>query len=430
MDRIRESTPRRWLTGVALLALSGVFAVSSTAPGFAERADKDSREKSRPAFGPDPPKISAKAWILIDPRSGQVLAQRSADSKRQIASTTKMMTAWVASALLDPDRRVRVPRYRSSPGESLAGLRRGDRLTVRDLLYALMLPSGNDAADALSRLASPGTRRFVREMNASARRLGLTRSHFSTPVGLDDRRNYSTARDLAELGKLLLEDPLLRRIVDTRRRTIKVGGRRLVLINKNELVSSKPWVIGVKTGYTSSAGYNLVGAGRRDNTTLVSVVLGAPSEARRDSASVDLLRWGFSRYEKSIPVREGEQVVTSGIDFRDQRIPLLAAKTLPILSLPGQPVRVSADGPAVISGPKSKGARVGTVTVSVAGRPAVSAPLVTGAPVSAASLSEKLRSLALSPLILAPIGLIVLIFGLALWVRNRSLSRDNGEQSG
>ena len=397
-------------------------------------AGKDGKEKGKrksrgPRFGPNPPKIDAKAWILLDPRTGQVLAQKAADSERKIASTTKMMTAWVANGLLDPDRYVRAPRYRASPGESLAGLRPGDRLRVRDLLYALMLPSGNDAADALSRLATTGQRKFVREMNAAARRLGLSHSHFSTPVGLDEQGNYSSARDLAELGEVLLEDPLLRRIVDTKKKTIKVGRRKVALVNHNNLVLEKPWVVGIKTGYTSGAGYNLVGAGRRDNTTLLSVVLGAPSEAKRDSSSLDLLLWGFSRYRKSIPVNRGEQIVTSGIDFRDSRIPLLAGESLPVLSLEGQPVRVSAEAPDVIDGPTSKGARVGTVTVLVAGQPAASAPLVTGKAVTEATLGEKVESLALSPLILLPVGLLILVVGLVLWLRNLASSRDNGSQT-
>ncbi|MFM8528068.1 MAG: D-alanyl-D-alanine carboxypeptidase family protein, partial [bacterium] len=216
---------------------------------------KQRKASDRPRYGTKPPKVDAKAWVLIDARDGEVLAARSADSERLIASTTKMMTAYVASQLFEPRDVVRIAGYRASPGESLAGLEGGDRISVRDLLYALLLPSGNDAAYAVSRIKPFTEKRFVAEMNASARDLGLVHTSFSTPIGLDERANYSSARDLAELARALLGVSLLSKIVDTESRTVRSGGRKLRLLNRNSLVLTKPWVSGVKTGYTSSAGY-------------------------------------------------------------------------------------------------------------------------------------------------------------------------------
>ena len=262
----------RWLFAASLvcwLALSGAFLVSNSptrAVAAKKSGDKGKENKDGskgeqkdgksvpPHYGATPPRLDAKAWVLIDALDGEVLAAKAADSERMIASTTKMMTAYVAHQLLDPREVVRAPRYRASPGESLAGLEGGDRISVRDLLYALLLPSGNDAAEALSKVAETNEKRFVAEMNAAARRLGLAHTHYSTPVGLDERGNYSSARDLAELARVLLADPLLSRIVDTEERTIKAGGRKIPLVNHNNLVLTKPWVSGVKTGYTSSAG--------------------------------------------------------------------------------------------------------------------------------------------------------------------------------
>lgn len=436
----------RWLIAgvfVCCLALSGAF-FASNPPARAVAAKKSgdkgkentggSKGKEKdgkpapPRYGATPPRLDAKAWVLIDARDGEVLAAKAADSERMIASTTKMMTAYVAHQLLDPGKVVRAPRYRASPGESLAGLEGGDRISIRDLLYALLLPSGNDAAEALSKVAESNEKRFVAEMNAAARRLGLAHTHYSTPVGLDERGNYSSARDLAELARVLLADPLLSRIVDTEERTIKAGGRKIPLVNHNNLVLTKPWVSGVKTGYTSSAGYSLVGAGTRDNTTLISVVLGSPSEAVRDQASLDLLGWGFSRYQKSVPVREGEQIVSSGLDYRDTRVPLLSAETLPVLVRDGQEVRVDTDAPDELVGPVADGERVGRVTVLVGGEPAVSAPLVTGAAAPAATLGEKAKALVLSPLILIPIGLVLLLVGFVLIFRSRAEKGDNATQ--
>lgn len=381
-----------------------------------------------PRYGAKPPKVDAKAWILIDARDDSVLAARNSDSERMIASTTKMMTAYVAHQLLEPSKVVRAPRYRASPGESLAGLEGGDRISVRDLLYALLLPSGNDAAEALSKIAQPSEKRFVVAMNAQARRLGLAHTHFSTPVGLDERGNYSSAHDLAELAQALLADPLLARIVDTERRTIKSGRRKLQLVNHNNLVLAKPWISGVKTGYTSSAGYTLVAAGTKDNTTLISVVMGTPSESARDKASLDLLGWGFSRYQRYEPVTRGEQVVSTGLDFRDERIPLVASRSLPVLARAGQQVRVETDSPDELTGPVSTGQKAGRVMVTVGGVDAASAPLVTGEAAPAASLSEKAKSLALSPLICIPIGLLLLLTGFVLVFRSRSNKGDNAGQ--
>ena len=426
-----------WLAPSCLVVCASVFAVVFLAPADAARqegeregSDKAKKEKQRkeadgPRYGAKPPSVDAKTWILIDGRDGEVLAARSAESERMIASTTKMMTAYVASQLFEPRDVVRVPGYRGSPGESLAGLQGGDRISVRDLLYALLLPSGNDAAYAVSRIKPFSEKRFVAEMNASARSLGLVHTNFSTPIGLDERGNYSSARDLAELARAVLGVPLLAKIVDTESRTVRSGTRKLRLLNRNNLVLSKPWVSGVKTGYTSSAGYNLVAAGTRDNTTLISVVLGSPNEAVRNAASLELLGWGFSRYRREVPVSMGEQVVTSGLDYRDARTPLVAAETLPILARDVQEVRVEADSPDEIVGPVAKGQRVGRVTVTVDGEPAATAPLITGAAAPAATLGEKVRTLALSPLILIPIGLVLLLVGIILIFRNRSRRGDN-----
>lgn len=438
----RPITPPIWIAAIlfatcslALLLFGSTSSVSAAQSGK-EKPSKSAKSKSgsessgkadSPRFGAKPPRVDAKAWILIDARDGAVLSAKSADSKRMIASTTKMMTAYVAHTLLDLKQVVRAPRYRASPGESLAGLEGGDKISVRDLFYALLLPSGNDAAEALSKIASGKEKRFVAEMNAAARSLGLAHSHFSTPVGLDEAGNYSSARDLAELARVLLDDAFLARVVDTARRTIRAGGRKLPLVNHNNLVLQKPWISGVKTGYTSSAGYNLVAAGSRENTTLISVVMGAPSEAARDRSSLDLLGWGFSRYHRVVPVSENEQVASSGLDFRDSRVPLLSSETLPVLVREGQEVSVGTDAPDDLTGPVAKDETVGRVTVSVDGEPSASAPLIAGSAAPAASFSDKLRSIVLSPLVLIPIGLLLLLTGLLLVFRNRTQRGNNGE---
>ena len=185
------------------------------------------------------------------------------------------------------------PPYDPIPGESLLGLEAGERISVRDLLYGLLLPSGNDAAVTLANGAAGSVPAFVGEMNGAAGDLGLRDTSYANPIGLDEAGNYSTPRDLATLALRLRRQSLFRRIVDTPRKTLHTGAHPRTIVNHNDLLLTVPWINGVKTGYTLDAGYVLVGSGTRKGVTLLSVVMGAPSEAARDQDTLSLCATAF-----------------------------------------------------------------------------------------------------------------------------------------
>ena len=206
------------------------------------------------------------------------------------------MTAYLALRNLPLSRRLTSPPYSPVLGESVLGLVPGERETVHDLVYGMLLPSGNDAAVRLADGVAGSVPQFVAMMNRAAVRLGLRDTHYATPVGLDSPGNYSSARDLVRLVSVLRRDPRFRRITNTPRATLRDGARVRHVVNRNDLVLEVPWVNGVKTGHTVDAGYVLVASATRHGVTLISVVLGAPTIAARDSGSLALLRYGVSRY--------------------------------------------------------------------------------------------------------------------------------------
>ena len=202
----------------------------------------------------------AASAIVVDGRNGEVMFEKRADDRRSIASTTKLMTALLALERARPNEVFTAPRYDALPIESQINLRTGERMKVKDLLKALLLESANDAAATLARNISGSQEAFVAAMNERAEELGLEDTSYANPIGLDDPGNYSSARDLAALARLLLSRPRFARIADTPVAELESGAVPRVIDNRNRLVSSTPWVSGVKTGYTGSAGYVLVGS--------------------------------------------------------------------------------------------------------------------------------------------------------------------------
>src|SRR3954451_16605134 len=273
-----------------------------------------------------PPAISAPAAIVIDARTGERLYAKGADDRRAIASTTKLMTATVALSRAKPSEVFQMPPYPVSPGESKLGLATGERMTFHDLLRAMMLPSANDAAYDVAVNVGGSKEGFVRLMNQRARSLGLTETHYSTPVGLDDPTNYSSARDLAKLTALLLRNRTFARVVDMPSATFESGARPRTVVNRNDLVLDYPFVYGVKTGHTIEAGYVLVGSAAGNGAEVVSVVLGTPSIAERDADSIALLRWGVQQFRPVNAVERGTRFARATVRYRDDdEIHLVAA---------------------------------------------------------------------------------------------------------
>jgi D-alanyl-D-alanine carboxypeptidase (penicillin-binding protein 5/6) len=367
-----------------------------------------------------PPQLDAKAWILIDSRDNSVLASKAANKRLPIASATKLMTAYLALKRLRPNQLIAAPGYQPrSSLEILLGLRQGERIRVRDLLAGALLPSANDAAETLAVGVSGSVPAFVADMNQAAQRLGLADTHFANPIGFDDPDNYSSARDLATLASILLQNKLFARIVDSPSANLNSGDRLRQVTSRNTLLGRVPWVSGVKTGHTLGADYVLVGSGTRDSTTLVSVVLGAPSESARDADTLKLLQYGFSLYRPVHEVRRGEELANPRLDWRSDHLSLVAERSLPVNVRQGQRVATQVTAPDEVSGPVAEGERLGRVTVSVDGRIAAASPLVAAEAVGAATALDKVVWTAQNPFLLVALGAIVIVVGLLLTARGR-----------
>jgi D-alanyl-D-alanine carboxypeptidase (penicillin-binding protein 5/6) len=296
------------------------------------------------------------------------------------------MTALLALERAQPDDRFAAPLYRPLPAESQIGLRRGERMSVADLLRALLLESANDAAVTIARGVSGSRASFVAAMNERARELGLDDTHYANPIGLDDPDNYSTARDLADLARRLLRDRRFARIVSLSSATLATGGHRRTVRNRNALVSSTRIVDGVKTGHTVAAGDVLVGSATGpQGLRIVSVVLGEPSEAARDADTLALLRYGLSQFKRVQALDTADPVASAEIRYHgDRRADLVPKSDFFTVVRRGERLRTRVEAPERLDGPLPSGSRVGSVTVLYRGRPLRTVPLVTAADVPGA----------------------------------------------
>ena len=213
--------------------------------------------------------VSSFAAVLYEPQSGRVLFAKNADEKRPMASTTKLMTALIAAEQLSADSVVTVPEEAVRVEGSAVGLRGGDTLTVRDLLAGLLLSSGNDAANALALLCDNSLEAFAVRMNQQAARLGMSRTVFVTPSGLDKGDHASTVRDMALLGAAALKQPLVATLCQTKQTAIAINGTPITITNHNRLLWLYEDAVGLKTGFTKKSGKCLVSAAERDGVTLV-----------------------------------------------------------------------------------------------------------------------------------------------------------------
>jgi len=337
------------------------------------------------------PRVLAKSWALIDGRTGAVLTSHAGAERRLIASTTKLMTAYVAMKDLPLSKIVKAQPYEYEYGESVMGLRAGQRISVEDLLYGLILLSAGDAANTLAIDSAGSVKKFVAEMNRYAAALGLTDTHYANPVGLDQKGNYSSALDLATLSLELEKIPAFARIADAREATLRSlhPPRRIKSIN--ELLKMAPWVTGVKTGHTWKAGYVLVGSGEKHGVRLISVAIDAPTDETRYSDNLELLEWGFRQYHRRKVLRRGQELASPSIRYSGGELPLVVEHALKIGLRAGQKVDVEVDAPGEVTGPVRRGARLGSATVSVEGLRAGSVPLLASRSIPAAGTFDRAR---------------------------------------
>jgi D-alanyl-D-alanine carboxypeptidase (penicillin-binding protein 5/6) len=369
-----------------------------------------------------PPLPNAQAAIVIDARDGEVMFAKRARARRQIASTTKLMTALLTLERTRPRQVLRAADYDAAPIESQIGLRPGERMRVSDLLEALMLESANDAAVTLAEGISGSTEDFVADMNERAAELGLRDTSYANPIGLDDPSNYSTARDLATLALVLMQRPRFARVADLPVAELESGARPRVIDNRNALIAAYPFVDGVKTGHTTQAGYVLIGAARgRNGGSVISVVLGEPSEAARDADTLKLLRWGLGRFHRVRVLDPRRPLARADIEyFDDEQVRLVPQRGVVLTLRDGQRVRRAVRAPNELEGPLPAGDRVGSATVTVDGERVRRVALVTASDVPEAGTPRVLVSVLGVPLtVLAVLAILLVVALLTLRLRAR-----------
>mgnify|MGYP006276257069 FL=1 len=269
-----------------------------------------------------PPTIAARSWLLMDATSGQILASQEPDLRIEPASLTKLMTAYLAFAAVRDKRidlqqtvNVSVNAWKVDGDSSKMFIEPSTPVRVQDLLYGLIVQSGNDAAVALAEAVAGNEATFVDQMNRTASRLGLKNTRFANPHGLPHADNYSTARDLSLLANRLINDfPDLYKIYSTKSFTYN----KITQPNRNRLLWLDPTVDGVKTGHTQAAGYCLIATAKRPNGAhgerrMLSVVLGTVSDSVRAQESQKLLNWGFQNFETRKIYSKGQVVLTSTV---------------------------------------------------------------------------------------------------------------------
>lgn len=309
------------------------------------------------------PAISAEAAILMDGESGRILYEKDAHTPRLIASTTKLLTALVAvESTPDLEREIEVKPEYQAEGSSM-DLKVGETLTLRELLYGLLLASGNDAALAIAGGCAGTVETFVGWMNEWAQDLGMEDSHFANPNGLDDAEHYSTAYDMALLAQAVLKNETLREMVATR--SITVAGRSLT--NHNKLLWQYEGCTGMKTGYTEAAGRTLVSCAVREGQTLICVTLKDRDDWRDHAALFD---YGFASFPlhplarsgkgvRSLPVTGSLLPQVEVVTADDVRYPLAATER----------VRARFTLPKTAAAPIQKGTIAGKLVFSVGEEP-------------------------------------------------------------
>jgi D-alanyl-D-alanine carboxypeptidase (penicillin-binding protein 5/6) len=394
--RIRMNPVKGAATSIAFLILLLLSPVSSP--------DRAAAQETKPEAPPGAPTLNAGSWTLIDADTGHYLAGKNPDERVSIASTTKIMVALVAlDEDVDLDEQVTVSEKAASYAGSVysnIGLYPYDRVSVRDLLTAALVPSGTDADYALAEHLGDGSvDEFVAKMNDKAKELGLENTHFANPAGIDAPGNYSSAADLAKITREAMKYPEFRKIVNMPEATISTQDREIDVVTTNLLVLPNSGydygpATGAKTGTSVQAGPCVVATAQSGDESYIAVVLDAAGDLQRFEAARTALEYGFGEYEREPLVERQEPYAELELPYRrGEMVKLVAAKDVIALAGPGLEVvrsKTTQEAP-----PSAKaGRKVGTVEVSVDGRSVGSSPLVVQKGYEEASLWQKVTYLA------------------------------------
>jgi D-alanyl-D-alanine carboxypeptidase len=320
------------------------------------------------------PRLGGRAYLVVS-ASGDTLLERNADERVPMASITKLMTVLVTLEHAKLDDVVTVEKQAAEVGESTIYLERGEHLTVRELIEAALIQSANDAAVALAQYVGHGSiRAFVAMMNAKARELGLTETHFANPDGLDTAGHYSSARDVTRLAEILMHDAFVRSVV--RLRVARITGR--TLHTWNDLLATFPGLIGVKTGHTGAAGWSEVAAARGRGVTIYATLLGEPTRSARNSDLAQLLVYGLAQYRVVPVVSTARVYATAQVPWGKRPLELVAARPIVRVVRVDRPLVERVVTPMVVSLPVREGQRLGEVRIYDRGKLVARAPLVAG----------------------------------------------------
>jgi len=328
-----------------------------------------------PAAFAGAPQVSARAYVVQNGATGEVLAEQNDRARLPIASITKLMTVLVTLQHAQLDDVVTVSRQAAAVGESSIYLQKGDRLTVGDLVEAALIQSANDAAVALAEHVGGSQAAFVGMMNAEAAKLGLRDTHFANPDGLDAPDHYSSAHDVTRLARIAMKNPVIRRVVDEE--TAQISGGR-TLTTWNDLLATYPGIFGVKTGHTGAAGWSEVAAARSHGVTVYATLLGSPARDVRNTDLAALLTWGLSRYRTVHAIPPGRVYATARAPYGRRAVTLVAAAPAKRTVRVDRMLTERVVAPTVVSLPVRKGQQLGRVQV-YAGR-----KLIAGSPLVAA----------------------------------------------
>lgn len=318
---------------------------------------------------PEIPEVNGQAAVLIDAYSGRILYEKNAHEKLPMASLTKIMTALLVVEKGDLDKKVKISPYAASIPECTIYLEAGEELTRRELLYALMLRSANDASVALAESLAENEEAFVRLMNRKAKALGLKNTHYVNPHGLDAEGHYSSAYDLAVLSREALQYKEFAAIAATKQKTIPGPKEDRILINMNRLLYRYEGAIGVKTGYTKKAGNCVVGAARKGDMVLIAVSMNSPSVYED---LIKMLDYGFNNY-KSFTLVSRDQIAKK-IKVNGGQIDTLKtslSKDFKIAATEDEMTYITykVTVPEKIEAPVEKGSRVGECKAYLKGTP-------------------------------------------------------------
>lgn len=378
----RATAPSRRVHALVLATLLLAFAHPAVGEAASVERVGGVSVAEDPTLAEAAPSVSMPAGVLRT-SDGRTLWERDPDAERAMASTTKIMTALVVLDRADLTDTVTVSPLGAAVGEATADLVPGQTLTVQQLLEAMLVRSGNDAAFVLAEYVGGDIESFVALMNAKAVELGLSHTSFANPHGLDAEEHHTSAADLATLSVVAMADPRFASIASMPSVSLSTGGRTTAYGSSNKLLGTYEGATGVKTGWTSDAGYCLVASAKRGDIGFLAVVLGGKSEDDRFVQARELLDWGYTHYTMT-PVATAE--TTAGLipvtDYLDRTVAAVVAAdaVVPVFDLDGEVV-TRLDMLSEVDAPVAEGQRLGTLTVVQGSRLLAQVPVVAAADV-------------------------------------------------